>query len=94
MSEYRGLLDQAVEKQLYRVALPANRAVQAFAMRLGFLSAGPQDLIEIHTETLKTLTGNSRQGAYVEEGRMLLLELMGRLVACYRSSVHAAKSHE
>lgn len=94
VSEYRGLLDQAVEKQLYRVALPANRAVQAFAMRLGFLSAGPQDVIEIHTETLKTLTGNSRQGAYVEEGRMLLLELMGRLVACYRSYVHAAKSHE
>lgn len=94
VGEYRALLDQAVENQLYRVTLPADRGVQAFAMRLGFLNAGPQDVIEIHAETLKTLAGNSRQGAYVEEGRMLLLELMGRLVACYRSYVHAAKSHE
>jgi len=94
VSEYRTLLEQAVEKQLYRVDHPANRAVQAFATRLVFLNAGPRDVIEIHAETLKTLAGNSRQGAYVEEGRMLLLELMGRLVASYRTYVHSGRSGE
>lgn len=84
MAEYRELLERNLNEQLYREEQSSKVTVQGFAARLGFLNAGPQDVIDIHVETLKELTGSPRHQAYVDEGRMLLLALMGRLASYYR----------
>jgi hypothetical protein len=57
--------------------------------RLGRLRAGACDLIELHARVLdeKLASAPSRlTRAYGEEGRFLLLELMGRLLSTYRSA--------
>jgi hypothetical protein len=57
-------------------------------MQLGFMRCGPRDAIEIHTNALKLRikgTPAEKAQAYLEEGRILVVELMGHLVSYYRS---------
>jgi hypothetical protein len=52
--------------------------------------AGPRDLVDMHGLALKIKTREvtpQKMGAYVEEGRFLILELMGYLAAFYRNYV-------
>ena len=58
------------------------------AEELGYLRAGPRDVVELHSSALKRKTGvvsHVKAQAYVEEGRVTLLELMGHLVSYYRT---------
>ncbi|MCX8070177.1 MAG: hypothetical protein N2738_06710, partial [Thermodesulfovibrionales bacterium] len=55
---------------------------------LGLMRIGPRDLIEIHTTALKQLSkgmSSERAQAYVNEGKIMLIELMGYLVNYYRN---------
>lgn len=82
------LLDLALRKQQYRVEHDLSAALQEMGQRLGVLGAGPRDVIEIYGTALKSRSGGvaaARARAYVDEGRMLVLELMGHLAAFYRS---------
>lgn len=82
------LLDLALQQQGYRVEHDISAALQAMGQRLGALGAGPRDVIEIYGTALKSRSGGTaaaRARAYVDEGRMLVLELMGHLAAFYRS---------
>jgi DNA-binding response OmpR family regulator len=86
--QYEGLLDRALETQSYKIDAPPSDKVQDLSERLGFLRAGPRDLIEIHTIALRNKvkeTNMTKMLAYAEEGRLLLLESMGYLVAYYRN---------
>ena len=54
---------------------------------MGFLKAGPRDVIDIHTLTLRKKNEKATQAkaqAYVAEGRLMVLELMGYLTSYYR----------
>ena len=57
--------------------------------QLGRLKAGPRDVVEIHTIALKDKGNNNvphpKTQAFMEEGRLLVLELMGHLVSYYRN---------
>ncbi|MFO1418160.1 MAG: response regulator [Methylotetracoccus sp.] len=65
-----------------------SERLRTIARRLGAQSAGPRDVIELHQTTMAKLcrSANHRQvEAYTDEGRFLLLELMGHLASFYRS---------
>jgi len=88
LAEYEAILDRAVEKRIYKIKEPLSDDLRNLADSLGFLKAGPRDLIEIHTSVIekeyKQIPRQKAQ-AYVEEGRIILLELMGYLVMFYRN---------
>ena len=57
------------------------------ADHLGALGAGPRDVVDLHKAAMasRLKDRSPRQNrAYVEEGRLLLVQLMGYLVSYYR----------
>lgn len=85
--QYGSILDLAVQEQVFRDTHAVPERLRALAQNLSMHRAGPRDLIELHTATLgfKLRQGEiGRVQGYVEEGKLLLLELMGDLVAIYR----------
>jgi hypothetical protein len=88
VQRYAELLDLAVEQRAYKVEHRLSDALRAVADDLGFLNAGPRDVVELHTAALKQrITGVPalKAQAYIDEARVMVLELMGYLVAYYRS---------
>lgn len=89
VEDYRQLLQKSIEQELYRHAqADISEQLRQLAERLGFLRAGPRDAVDLHTEAIKAATAGSKDWpdrAYIEIGRMLLLELLGYLVAYYRN---------
>ena len=80
---YYRLLILFVEQKIYRVENELASQAKVLIEQLGYLQATPKDLIELHTASLKK-SPPQKNKAYLVEGRYLLLELMGRLVAYYR----------
>lgn len=82
------LLDRAVERRLRRDTLPISDDLRALAEFLGSLKAGPRDVIDIYLGALRERTrdlSSQKAQIYAEEGRLLVLELMGYLAAFYRA---------
>lgn len=62
--------------------------LRSIAEQMGFLKAGPRDVVEIHSTALQRKTRDvpsAKARAYLEEGRMIVLELMGYLSSFYRN---------
>lgn len=96
VAAYRSLLDLAAEQRGLHDQRSMPDRLRVLSERLGLLWAGPRDLIEIHTQALRQLCRGQtpqRIAVYMEEGRLMLLELMGHLVNFYRIRL-AAQSHE
>jgi YesN/AraC family two-component response regulator len=84
---YEELLDLALDQRAFKVDHRLSDKLRALSKRLGQLRAGPRDLVEIHSKALKQKAAGStpnRKQAAAEEGRLLLLELMGYLTTYYR----------
>lgn len=84
---YLRLLDQALERRIYKVEPRISDELRSIADRLGFLRAGPRDVVDLHTAAIRMKTTDihhRKADVLVEEGRLLLLELMGNLVSYYR----------
>jgi len=84
---YAEVLEHAVEQRIYRVDHRVSDALGSLASQLGGLRAGPRDVVDLHTTALKrrlASAGTEEAEAYTEEGRLLVLELMGHLVSYYR----------
>ncbi|MFP4053301.1 MAG: response regulator [Phycisphaerae bacterium] len=84
---YEELLEHTLENQTHDTQRDLSGEVRLLARRLGFFKAGPRDAVLIHTTALKRKksTGNVRRTqAYAQEGRYLLLELMGYMVSFYQ----------
>lgn len=94
LRRYGALLDQAFHRRVYRE--PADSIsveLRAIAERLGELLASARDVAELHAQALKTRTRAltpAKARAYVDEGGLLALELMGHLVSIYRRHARAA----
>jgi DNA-binding response OmpR family regulator len=85
---YGDLLDLALEQRTYKVEHNITEHLHAIVDRLGFLNAGPRDVVDIHRAAMKrkaVQTNLLKAQAYIEEGRMRLVELMGYLVSYYRT---------
>jgi DNA-binding NarL/FixJ family response regulator len=85
--KYGELLDLALEERAFRVNHDISEQLRELASKLGFFKASPRDVVDIHTKALKKKTQNvnfAKIQAYVDEGRLRLLELMGYLTSYYR----------
>ena len=88
VQHYGDLLDQALEQRVYKVNYQLAESLRALGDQLGLIKAGPRDVVQIHHAALLIKAANvtgSKARAYIEEGRMLILELMGNLVSYYRN---------
>ena len=85
--QYSEALDMALEQRAYRVEHNLSGRVRRLAISLGEMKAGPRDVIQIHSEALQgKRDGPPRQvQAYMDESRLMLIELMGDLVMYYRN---------
>ena len=85
---YGDLMDLALEQQAYKVEHDISGKLRTIAEELGSFKAGPRDVVEIHSSALRkktSETSHARAGAYTEEGRMMVLQLMGHLASYYRT---------
>ncbi len=97
LTDYCGVLDLALEQKLFLVDHDLSSRLRKIAGRLGALRASPRDLVDLHTSAVqakKNQTNQQKYAGYVEEGRLLLLELMGFLTAYYRYQSLGIKSPE
>lgn len=87
VQQYAHFLDLALEQRAYKVEHNISEQLRNLANKLGFLKASPRDVIDIHTRALRDKTQNStvaKAQAYITEGRLMVLELMGYLTSYYR----------
>lgn len=94
VERYAELLDLALDQRLYRVEHNVPQQLRSLADQLGMLRANPRDIVEIHGLALRrkmSLASRSSAQALVEEGRLIVLELMGHLVSFYRSYALGAR---
>lgn len=93
VARYGVLLDQATEQRTHRVKHPISEGLRALAADLYASGAGARQVVDLHLVALKPrVTGvpASRSTLYVEEGRLLLIELLGHLLSRYQDSAAAA----
>jgi DNA-binding response OmpR family regulator len=86
-SEYSEILDDTEEMRIYKVEHEISRRLRSLAQDLVMLRAGPRDIIEIHTSVINQKSEkmtSQRYGVYLDEGRLVVLELMGYVAALYR----------
>lgn len=85
---YGRILDLAVQRRARGERSGHGEELRGLGDDLGFLRAGPRDVVEMHCAALKARTEETpahKTQAYFEEGRLVVLELMGNLVNYYRS---------
>jgi hypothetical protein len=93
--EYVGRYAELLEAIIYERGFEVKNtdaSARALAASLGGLRASARDVVEIHLASLRSCSfgaAPSRQQAYLEDGRVLLLQLMGYLVAYYRDDLFA-----
>lgn len=84
--EYLSLLDPYLDHLVTKNDKPRQK-MEIVVTRLGELTGGPRDLLDIHVAALdKTIRGDTseRERSFAVEGRLLALEMMGILVDFYR----------
>jgi DNA-binding NarL/FixJ family response regulator len=85
---YADMMELSQQRRTVRdVPARVTEGLRAVAMRMGRRDLGPKDVIELHDATLKAKTQGlppAKALYYLEEGRRLVLELMGHLVTYYR----------
>ncbi len=87
VGEYGRIIRKSMDEQAFRGDETVAEDLRSLAAVLGYLGAGPRDVIELHTRCLREVVRAappSLASAAVEEGRVLVLQLMGRLAAYYR----------
>jgi len=87
VARYEGLLDRALLGPTGRDYDQLDAELDDIANRLGLFGAGPRDAVDLHKAAMiDRLEGElaRKNRAYIEEGRLLLVQLMGHLVAHYR----------
>ncbi len=87
LKRYGELLEAALASRVHRLPAP-SRSLRDLGEWLGASWAAPRDLIDIHLQAMRDRSQYhtpKKLQAYFEEGRLLLLELMGHLASYYRS---------
>lgn len=87
VEHYRQILELAFEQRNYRVKNGIDERMRGIVEQLGFLKASPRDVIALHTMAIKpriSQMSSAKAEAYMEEARILVLQLMGYLASYYR----------
>jgi PAS domain S-box-containing protein len=88
VARYQNLLELALERRIYKIEQDPSEDLREAAEQLGLLRAGPRDVVEIHMTALKQKVSGLnalKAQAYADEGRLIVLELMGYLASYYRN---------
>ncbi len=97
-ARYGELLERTVDQRVYARESALTEGLREMSVRLGRLQAAPRDVIDLHSHALEVqlAAAPARLAAvYVEEGRLLVLELMGHLLSYYRREcLQAGRSSE
>jgi hypothetical protein len=90
-SQYQALLEHAFERRVFKTSEDLPVGARALAAVLGRQTAGPRDVIAMHTRAMEGVRqkkySSARTQVYLEEGRLLLIEIMGYLAAYYRDMI-------
>ena len=87
VKQYSDLIDLSLEQRVYRIDNNISDEVRKLAEQLGYLNCGPRDVIEMHSTSIKRKikdTPPAKIKVVTEEGRLILLEIMGYMIAYYR----------
>lgn len=94
---YTHLLRDIVEQRTYRIEHHITQRAEALSENLAQHWVHPRELVKIHAEVLKAeyakQTAQMKQ-VYTEEGRILLLQVMGYLAAQYRQHLLSSSPPE
>jgi DNA-binding NarL/FixJ family response regulator len=85
---YGVVLDAAMQHRSMKHEGDLTVELSDLADQLGMLGAGPRDVIDLHKAVIAAGIqgqGSRRAKTYLEESRLLLLQLMGYLVSFYRN---------
>ena len=85
---YGRVLDTVFEEKPNKEALNVSEELSNIGNQLGALDVEPGDVVAIHSEAFKRrLRDNQSQKgqSYMRESRLLVIELMGKLVSYYRN---------
>lgn len=88
VAEYGDLVSAALDRRIHGGEGGGSERLRELGLQIGFMRGGPRDVVEIHTTALRRLTTDTtatKARALMEEGRLMLLELMGNLTSYYRS---------
>jgi len=81
-------MELTLEQRAFKVRHDISGKLKDIAEELGFLKAGPRDVVEIHSSALRKKTSqaiHAKAQAYIEEARVMVIQLMGHLVSHYRT---------
>jgi DNA-binding NarL/FixJ family response regulator len=87
VDRYEAILEQALERRLYKTEDKISDGLREMSQALGFLRASPRDVVEIYSSALNRKVADRNLKAaqlYMDEGRVTVLELMGYLASYYR----------
>ena len=87
VQHFEQYLEMSVEQRILRVEFKVEGELFKMAEQLGSVKASPRDVIDIYLLALETLKRDAKPQkvqVYNEEGRFLVLRLMGDLVSFYR----------
>lgn len=88
VSRYGGVLDMVFDVQPNKEAPNVSEELSNIGNQLGALDVDPGDVVAIHSEAFKRRlsdSGSQKGQSYMRESRLLVIELMGKLVSYYRS---------
>lgn len=95
--DYGNVMDEALERRIYKTDQNLSEPLSELAGRLGFLKATPRDVVELHSGVLKEKSRSAppaRMRGYLEEGHLLLVELIGHLATWYRNQAFNGREPE
>ena len=95
VTQYAGLLDEALGEPDSREGLDLFQQLGAIGRTLGALNASATDAVDVHTDAFRkklSSVNHQRAQAYVREGRLMLIELLSRLVSHYRDESAGIRS--
>jgi len=96
VQRYGDLLESHFSEAPQQGERAISRELQTMSESLGLMYAGPRDVIRIHQEALRRGTASATDlvaRAMGNEGRLMLVELMGYLLAYYRCQATGIHLH-
>lgn len=88
VERYSKIIELVIEQRVYKVDNKTNKLLQNLASDLGFLKSTPRDIIFLHSTVMKPIIKREtamKANFYLEEGKLVILELMGYLTSFYRN---------